>query len=319
MKATKILLTATILAGATFASCSKDDNPQGGDASKAVVFTASIYEQALPGSRASNTTWAVDDAIGISMVENGTTPVTIADGTVNRQYTTSTTDGNFSATLANRIYYPEDGSSVDFIAYYPYRSNVDIGASATSIGTYAVNVANQAAPAAIDLMWANTTSGYDKTTVGGVPLVFNHQLSKLVMNCQPGEGLTVGDLAGMRVSINGMPTQNTFNLTSGELGATPSMPLNFAPQTVTDGSRYEAIILPAAAITAVGQFNVTFTINPTSTEPETFTWNMALGTNFLSGNEYTYTVNISRIGVTATGTINPWITLNNDRGEVNAE
>lgn len=318
MKTIRILSAAIIVAGC-FSSCSKNDNPKTDNISDAVVFTASIDAQSLPASRAANTTWAINDAIGVSMVENGTTPIAIVDETVNREYTTSTTVGNFSATTTSRIYYPEDGSSVDFIAYYPFQPNASINASATSLGTYTVNVGNQANPELIDLMWANTTSGYNKNTVGGVPLVFNHQLSKLVMICQPGEGLTTADLTGMTISINGMSTQNTFNLTTGQLGTTTAPSLSFAPQTVTDGSRYEAIILPAAATTTVGQFNVTFTINPTSADPETFTWNMAIGTNFITGNEYTYTVNISRIGVTATGTINPWITDGNNRGEVSAQ
>lgn len=303
MKTTKILFAATLFAGAALFSCSKDQDPprKTDDGPKAAVFRSSI------DSRASNTTWTANDDIGIAMVSNADRTA-IVDETTNRQYRTSAAGatGNFAAVGAtNQIYFPEDGTDVDFIAYYPFKTNVEIAASATAIGTYPVDVFTQTSAEAIDLMWANTTAGYDETTVTAVPLVFDHQLTKLVMNCTAGSGLVPADLVGMTVTINGMNTTQNYNLTTGALIGTSASQRNFAPRTVTDGSAYEAIILPAAATTASGQFNVTFTIDPTGT-PETFTWDMASGTTFLARNQYTYNVTISRVGVTATGTINPW-------------
>ncbi len=116
----------------------------------------------------------------------------------------------------------------------------------------------------------------------------------------------------MTVTINGMNTENTFDLSTGTLG-TPATPAAITPRTVTDGKEYDAIILPGKY--SDGAVTVEFTINP-NTKPETFTWN-AGDIDFTGGKQYTYEVKLTRTGVQVTGTIAEWKV--EDKGDVTAD
>ena len=115
----------------------------------------------------------------------------------------------------------------------------------------------------------------------------------------------------MTVTIKGMNTENTFDLSTGQLGATPTKPLEIIPRTITDGSVYDAIIMPGNYI--AGALKVEFKVGS-----EIFIWDVGT-TTFDGGNEYSYNITLKRTGVIATGTINPWITTGNDRGAVTAD
>ena len=285
-----------------FSSCSNDDETVDNNQPQAVCFSADIANQALPGgapgTRAAGTDWAAGDAIGIFMVGNGTT--TIAEGAENKQYTTTGTSA-FSPVSGDEIYYPTTGS-VDFMAYYPWNTGYTLG---TAIP---VEIGTQTSQPAFDLLWAKATgvagAGYDKNTTT-VPLVFDHKLSKIVMNVTLGAGVsgTISD-----VTIKGMNTKNTFDLAAGTLG-TADTPANITPREVTANSEYDAIIMPETY--AAGVVTVDFTV-----AGATYTWTLAAET-FAPGNEYTYAVTISKGGVSATGTITPWTP--NDKGGVIAE
>lgn len=281
MKAIKLFAIA-LLGAITFASCSSDEEVVTNDR-EIVLFTGDIG--ATASLRASGTTWDSGDGIGIFMVENSTT--TISENTVNRQYTT-TGNGFFSPETGAEIFFPVSGL-VDFIAYYPYQA----GAVLTT--PYAVSVASQASPKSIDLLWSDNAKGYDKDD-SSVPLVFSHQLSKLVLNVSAGNGVTT-PLTGMGVSIIGMNTTASFNLATGALTSAGNVAA-ITPYTTTDGSEYEAIILPGSY--NAGDLKVTFTVGS-----DTYTWDVGAIT-FVKGTEYTYNISLSLSGVTISGTINPW-------------
>ena len=109
--------------------------------------------------------------------------------------------------------------------------------------------------------------------------------------------------------MNGMNTQNTFNLATGVLGSSPNTPAAIIPRTLTDGSVYDAIIMPGKY--AANNVVVEFTLGD-----DIFTWNVD-AVDFLSGSEYIYNVTLSRTGVTVSGTISPWSDKN--MGEVTAK
>lgn len=317
MKTNRFFTVMTLTGLVAFTSCSVNDEIETYDG--AVRFTAGIEQVATPqtqvGSRAAGTQWG-SDAIGIFMVADGTT--NLVENAINRRYTT-TGDGNFTPDAGEDIYYPMDNSVVDFIAYYPYNS------ANTTLSN--INVAIQTTQTAanqpdFDLLYSKDGTGKKSDGANPVTLTFDHMLAKIVMNIvQPSSlssnntGLTDNDLAGMTVTIKGMNTVNTFNLSNGTLG-TAITPVDITPRMIPNSDSYDAIIMPAAATAALGDFSVDFIINPT-TNPETFTWKMPAGTNFVGGNEYTYDVTLSRTGVTATGTINAW--TGNPRPPVTAE
>jgi endonuclease G len=213
--------------------------------------------------------------------------------------TTSST-GAFTPVSGNTIYYPTNGSSVGFIAYYPYQSSI------TSLGTYPVNVADQTQK--IDLLYAKTDVNYNKTAPS-VSLTFAHQLSKLVITAQKGTG--VDDLTGLSVTIKGLKTKASFDLSAGTLAAgtdaaaiTPKTIT--APASASDNGVYEAILLPE---TATGS-TVEFTIGG-----NTYTWDLGTSISaFAAKTQYNYTITLNKTGVTVSGTITPWVTTTTATG-----
>ena len=310
MKNYLVMMAAAVLM-LGFSSCNVNDVIE--DQPQVVSFSAGIDIQALPngapGTRAAGTTWGVNDAIGIFMVDNGTT--TIAEGAVNKRYTTTGNDAFTSATMGDAIYYPMDAADkVDFIAYYPWAANNVLG---TAIDVEIGTTQTTASQAGFDLLWAKANgtggAGYDKSNTTPVLLDFDHRLSKIVMNCSADASVGTA-LTGMTVKINGMNTKNTFNLSTGALG-TANTPAAITPRTVTNGSVYDAIILPGSY--AAGAITVEFTVGG-----DTFIWTLTnTDATFVGGNEYTYAVTLTRTGITVTGTITPWNTIN--RGGATAD
>ena len=72
----------------------------------------------------------------------------------------------------NAVYYPEDGTAVDFIAYYPYDEQV------TDHTQYVLDVTDQSRQQDIDLMAAVNLTGRTATSPTG-NLQFRHLLAKL--------------------------------------------------------------------------------------------------------------------------------------------
>lgn len=279
----------------------------------AARFSAGI-KQALPlqasHTKVSGNTWEAGDVIGIFMVERGT--IQIAQQTANKQHTaTAGTTANFTPATGHEIYYPLNGSSVNFIAYYPYASTV------SGLGTLSVDVSGSqtaARQAQIDMLWAkadNNGNGYNKESHENtaVSLTFEHKLAKLTLNCTADPSVGVS-LEGMDVRIDGMKTTTTMDLSDGTVGAASSV-ATIDPRMVVEGQKYEAVIVPSAYGT--DELEVIFTLGE---RQEEFIWTPD-ATTFESGKEYKYQVILSRTGVTATGTIKPWTTV--DRGEVTAD
>lgn len=302
MKKSNFLVVMGALACAVLvSSCSVNDDIE--DANDgAVRFTSSIGQQATPGgspvTKAAGTSWTGGDAIGIFMVDHTSGDVVMS--AANKQYTT-TGGSTFTAVAGNEIYYPQTGK-VDFITYYPWKTGYTLG---TAIDVEIATTQTAANQPEFDLLWTkanNSGTGYDKVTNATMPvaLKFEHKLAKLVMNCKGDP--SVGTLpANMAVSITGMNTKNTFDLSTGALGTAGTKaaiaPLKIATAATFNAS-YDAIIMPGTY--ADGDVKVTFTVNG-----EDFTWNVP-ATTFAGGAEHTYTITITRTGVQFTGTIEPW-------------
>ncbi|MDR1557901.1 MAG: fimbrillin family protein, partial [Tannerellaceae bacterium] len=195
-------------------------------------------------------------------------------------------------------------------AYYPYASGKTLGSSISVDVSGAQTASSQAD---IDLLWAkanNNGSGYTKATPN-VALSFDHKLAKFVMNCtvESNTGIVAGDFSTAAVVINGMKTQTTLKLSDGAVG-TASDPEAIIPNKLSTESgflaSYDAIIVPA--VYSAGDIKVVFTLNG-----EAYTWTLG-AESFAGAAEYIYTVTLTRTGVKATGTINPWTTVTRDPG-----
>ncbi len=308
-------MTAIFAAGCALAfSCEKPDRLVEDGDRVAVSFVSNINaaQKAIPLKTASigrggdisaavnNNTWESNDAIGVFMVANGGT--TIVEGAANKRYVTGG-NGSFAAASGSEVYYPANGQ-VDFISYYPH------DASIAGLGSYAVDVADQSDLAAIDLLYAtadNSGQGYGQSASGPINLAFTHQLTRLLINTSAGAGVTGTDLQGMAITISGMNTRASFNLSNGIMDATGT-PGTITPATVTNGQAYEAIVLPAEI--AANTVSVTFELRPGTPDAEVFVWNLE-ATSFASGYEYAYNISFGRSGaandVTVSATINEWL------------
>lgn len=285
-KMTKLFALA-LLAGA-MVSCGSDDAP--GVSNEKVQVLLGGYINSV-GTRATEGAWTQNDNIGVFMVNTGKTLNNegICEAVNNVQYTTAAGDGNFDpATGAQTIYFPVQGT-VDFYAYYPY--------TASSIENFqvALDVSDQANQEAIDFMYAKTTD--QNKTQPKVNLAFAHQLSYLVLDVLPGEGLQASDFESLTVTVKDQNTKAKFNLAAGTISdATESKDIEM---TDLGSKKFVAILLPTTDTSRVIEFHLN------NSKGEVFTWTMS--STLEAGTKYHFTtVKLNKTKVEVSGTINPW-------------
>lgn len=291
MKNKKILSAAAVMLFVLFGSCKKEGSTgTGTEIATGIKFASSINGQIK--TKAVNDVWETNDAIGVFMkTGNGFSNVLAA----NKKYNTAG-DGQFAASSSDQtLYYPENGSNVDFIAYYPFRQNL-----ANTI--YSVDVNNQSNQSAIDLLYANNATGLNKTSTAA-NLNFIHQLAKIEFTIKAGAGIT--DLTGLSATIAGLNTKANFDLATGTLGTQTEVGDIVAKTgTVNNALISEAIVLPVEdASGKVVTFRLTTGI---------FKLTLPTGTKFEQGKKYTYAIELKNDGtatpqaVALTATITDW-------------
>jgi hypothetical protein len=295
MKKMTKLFALALLAGAMVSCNTEDTASTTANGKVAVQFTGGISVD----TRAAGQAWADGDKIGIFMIEAGKTlsADVIKEGVDNVCYQTSGSSAFSPISGGKTIFFPIDGD-VDFYSYYPQ----------TTVNDYkvALNMANQTSQEAIDFMYAKKT-GCNKATPQ-VDLKFNHMLSNLVLNVQPGNGLTEDDLNKLKVTIKDQNTTATFNLADGVISGEGN-PANIQMKTVKVGKKYEAILLPTKSTTREIEFDLD------NGHDAPFVWTMA--TDLKGGNLYNYTtVKLTRTGVELSGTIKPWNEVKNDNENI---
>ena len=293
-KMTKLFVLA-LLAGAMVSCNTEDTASTTANGKVAVQFTGGISVD----TRAAGQAWADGDKIGIFMIEAGKTlsADAIREGVDNVCYQTSGSSAFSPISGGKTIFFPIDGD-VDFYSYYPQ----------TTVNDYkvALNMANQTSQEAIDFMYAKKT-GCNKATPQ-VDLKFNHMLSKLVLNVQPGNGLTQDDLKKLTVTIKDQNTKATFNLADGTISGEGN-PDNIQMKAVQVGKIYEAILLPTASTIR----EIVFDLNNGYDAP--FVWKM--DSELKGGNMYNYTtVKLTRSTVEMTGTIESWNEIRNNNENI---
>lgn len=285
------LFFATVLSGLAFTACvDNDDKSEWNDGSQPISFTSSIKGI---NTRAVDSKWTAGDKIGVFMkATSGDLASAIA---VNKQHATDA-NGNVSAADAdNALYYPTDGSSVDFIAYYPYTASL-------TGNVYKVNVADQSKPENIDLLYSNNATGFAKGTANKPQLQFAHQLSQIVFNIT--KDATVPSLNGLTVTFEGMNTTADFALANGALSNVGAA-AKIAAVVDETAATAKTIVLPTAALADV---KVVFNLNG-----KTFTADYPQK-ELLTGRKYTHNVKLSDsngqpVIVMDAATIEDWITV----------
>ena len=293
-KMTKFFALA-LLAGAMVSCSTEDTAPSTQNDKVAVQFTGGISVN----TRAAGLAWADGDMIGIFMTgtKQPLSADAIQEGVDNVCYQSNGSIGFSPISGGKTIFFPIDGD-VDFYSYYPQ----------TTVNNYkvALNMADQKSQEAIDFMYAKTT-GCNKANPQ-VELKFNHMLSKLILNVQPGNGLTQDDLNNLTVTIKDQNTTATLNLADGVISGEGN-PDNIQMKAVQVGKIYEAILLPTATTTREIEFN----LNNGHDAP--FVWKM--DSELKGGNLYNYTtVKLTRTTIEMTGTIESWNEVKNNNENI---
>lgn len=260
-----IMLSLSILQ-----SCQNDETNiiQNEVNNKGITFSSIIDD--AQNSRAYDTSWEANDVIGVFMLANSDKNV------LNIPYVTSKGDGYF-VSQHSPIYYPEDNSAVDFIAYYPYSETI------SDYKIYPINLSNQTKQNAIDLMTAVNLTNRQLTSPQG-NLQFKHLLAKLVLNLKSTSG---SSLKGIKASISGLKVKGTANLSDGSI--TPSgEATNFSLYINEEATQAEAILLPQAL---TGNLKIKLELNGQSKEINT-----EISGSIERGYKYIYNVNVNYQG-----------------------
>jgi len=278
------------------AGCNKEDIDNIDGEKVAVQFSSG--NRAFLRTSGDGELWKAGDPIGIYMIKTGQQldPGTIAENTVNKLYR-AVNDGNttpFTPALNNIIYYPTDGSEVDFIAYYPYNSQID----ATNI--FSVDITDQSDPARIDVLYSNNAVAKNKHS-STVELGFNHLMSKLTFTLVKENNNL--DLSSIGAKLRGLYTTAVINLKNGEVSAvqTGEIDIKQNGSFVPDES-YSVIVTPA--ITG----NETLYINTYSsiTGPRDYTWTLT-NIQFEPGKHYQFNIIFGVTGIKVSNpTIDQW-------------
>lgn len=293
------LFGSFLLAGT---SCSNDSDPDKiSNGPVALQITGGIQ------TRAYADTWEAGDAIGIYMLNRETAEAS------NKKYATAAggTNGAFApSTTGQTVYFPVDGSTRDFTAYYPY-------AAMGTAHLYAVDLTVQSPQKAIDLMAAAKVTGKSKADPAAA-FVFEHKLVKIEVEFKgDGASITNDQLAGTVVKITGQQTAGTYDVvTGGEVSVTAGSATDIAlPVT---NLKAEGIVLPN---TDTAGMLLTFAV-PAPVD-HTFTWAIKEAPKsqlFEAGRKYLYTITIAKTGLTVTSTVTDWTPGNGQEGETgNAE
>ena len=257
-----------------------------------VSFTPVIndhFNLGTAATRASGTTWTAGDKVGIYMVAAGTGNPTLPGLAGNYQYQVAANKTSLTE-VSTPIYYPVNGSGVNFVAYYPYKS------SFTTAHTYPVNVTTQSPLSAIDLLYCARTSNntpYSRSNPNA-SLTFKHQLVSLKVNVKgdTSKGITASHMANPAFTITGMPRQATFPLATGVLSAGTDVG-NITPVRNTGATGasttnlfWEGILVPNSS----GSRSFVFSLGGT-------TYTYPITQSFVAGNEYTFTLTLTPSGI----------------------
>jgi len=332
MKTKNLFLSGTLVL--LFAACSNNEQlePVPAVDDDAITFTSAISGNA-PATRAYDDNWETDDAVGIFITSNDYSTIL---GQNNAKHIATYDDEESRWDLiadgdANKLYYPTGAETkVRFIAYYPYDATI------TTLGTYDVELDEQTATKTFDLLWYKNTDTAGEFVKGDQPsLEFKHMLSKIVINIE--RSAEVGgddgvDIDDMGITLTGVPTTATFDLTAGtfELDipnlkdvttalTTPNILKEGDPEAEDEEEKldiyydrsHQAIIVPHQGTNYDGDTNPKRTLKFEYVDQlggtATFTYTLADTRHFLSGKAHIYNFKIAGSLVEFIGaTIEDW-------------
>ena len=238
-------------------------------------------------TRAADDHWDDNDAIGVYMV---TAENSIVGKVSNYRYTVvkGGQDCTFNpADENNTAYFPDDGTAVNVVAYYPQGNVVD--------NKLSLDLANQSEQPRIDLMSAKAENASKSSPT--VNLQFKHRLTKLFFVIE-------GDVntEGIEATISNQYTKIQYDILNDKLSIADENKQEIAMKYWnSNNSRFtEAIVLPNDENNSAEDRQLTFQLNE-----KIFNATISNSTTFEAGKKYTYKV---KFETTPSGNINVSIT-----------
>ncbi len=215
-------------------------------------------------------TWEVGDKIGIYGIKANTelTTENIWDNINNMEFGYTNEDQFIPQ---QTIYYPEDNSSLDFIAYYPYSENI------TNF-SYPIDIKNNN-----DVLYSNNLKGLNAENNSGNTLEFKRILTKLILNftAKPSNA----SLSGLKVTFKNIKTKATLSLKTGML-TTDDSSTDDVQLSVTNNV-LEAYLLPT---TASQNTTIVFEVSG-----KTYNWQITHAMQ--KGKAYSYNITLDKLPV----------------------
>ena len=281
-----VMLAALMLAG-----CNNEVDEQVMDSKRVPLQINGDINMLM--TRAADNHWDDKDAIGVYMVngENNS----IVGNVSNYRYTVVTggQNGTFiPADENNTAYFPENGTAVNVMAYYP-QGNVDNG-------KLSLDLSDQSEQPRIDLMSARA-EGASKSSPT-VNLQFKHRLTKLFFNIE-------GDVNtdGINATISNQYTKIQYDILNDKLLiAEGSEKENIVMKYWGTNRFVEAIVLPNEENNSAVDRQLTFQLNG-----KIFKATIGGDTEFKAGKKYIYKVKFDQtpsgdvaVGITGVGITN---------------
>lgn len=282
-------------------ACNNDENGTNGNDNRQATFFATIDGQRA--TRAYDTSWNADDAIGIS-----------GGSYANVKYQT-TGDGNFTAT-DTEIYYQDD-QPVIFIAYYPWN---DLPAA----GTISADTWKQAEQKSFDFLWAQATGSKASPNVA---FTFSHRMAKVVLTIRKGADVSYEDVKAALLTLGGFKNEGTFDAANGNATATQAGNGTWTFAGNTTETSYNApyveghmeLSLIYTLILFPQSFDATLPFSAELTGRQTFSATLDFTTanrnagdttpknEWVAGRQYNLSVTLHKTALTVDGcTIAPW-------------
>lgn len=287
-----IIITATLALGA----CSSQDDPWGGklDSPVAAEFSGNIENVA---TRASGSSWATNDAIGIT-----------GGGFTNIKYVTAAGDGKFApSSVSEAIFFKANQVETEFKAYYPYCDEYS-----DNPGIISANTKNQTETdqSKFDFLWATASASHETPTA---TFDFEHKMTKLKLNIQwnaANSGISKTEFESATFALGGIKLDGEFDTTTGTALATGTATENWSltVNTSEDGNEkisrsFNLILFPQSNDPLTEKTNLTVIVTIGGQE-----YACDITPTLAPGTSYTYTITVKKVGLeVSTNSITNWV------------
>jgi len=178
--------------------------------------------------------WTFGDSIGITAYKADTDM--IYSNYANKKFIANNDFFFYPESDDDIILRPFVSDNVDFVAFYPYQTIVS--------NKYLINLRDQSSQKNIDFLYSDNANSNTNNS-REIKLIFEHALSKIVINSIPGDGYTSTDLEGMSIKIDSINVVAAFDIRSKYFdvyNAKTSIVMN-----KINNIKSEAIVLPGSS------------------------------------------------------------------------